>query len=63
MVEPELIQPTFVIDFPKAISPLAKEKRGNPELVERFELFIFGREIANAYTAVSYTHLTLPTKA
>ena len=53
LVEPELIQPTFVIDFPKAISPLAKEKRDNPELVERFELIIFGREIANAYTELN----------
>ena len=53
LVEPELIQPTFVVDFPKAISPLAKEKRGNPELVERFELFIYGREVANAYTELN----------
>ncbi|SMP14090.1 lysyl-tRNA synthetase, class II [Desulfurobacterium pacificum] len=53
LIEPELIQPTFVIDFPKAISPLAKEKRDNPELVERFELIIFGREVANAYTELN----------
>ena len=53
LVEPELINPTFVVDFPKGISPLAKEKRGNPELVERFELIICGREIANAYTELN----------
>ncbi|SNR79267.1 lysine--tRNA ligase [Desulfurobacterium atlanticum] len=53
LVEPELVQPTFVIDFPKAISPLAKEKRDNPELVERFELFICGQEIANAYSELN----------
>jgi len=53
LVEPELVQPTFVVDFPKAISPLAKEKRDNPELVERFELIIFGREVANAYTELN----------
>ncbi len=53
LVEPELIQPTFVVDYPKAISPLAKEKRGNPDLVERFEVLVFGKEIANAYSELN----------
>lgn len=52
-VEPKLVQPTFIIDYPKAISPLAKSKSDNPEIVERFELFINGKEIGNAYSELN----------
>jgi len=49
LVEPTLVQPTFVVDFPTELSPLAKRKRDNPQLVDRFELFVARHEMANAY--------------
>lgn len=53
LVEDELWGPCFVLDFPKLLSPLAKKHRRVPDLVERFELFIAGKEIANAYTELN----------
>ena len=51
--EPHLVAPTFVTDYPVIISPLAKRKAGDPDIVDRYELFCAGMEISNAFTELN----------
>ena len=53
IVEPKLIQPTFIVDHPIELSPLSRRKDVNPEIAERFELFVGGKEIANAFSELN----------
>jgi lysyl-tRNA synthetase, class II len=53
VVEPHLIQPTFIYEYPTELSPLSKTKPGDPDTVDRFELYIAGMEIANAYSELN----------
>ena len=52
-VVPNLIQPTFILDYPEETCPLAKRKKDEPSLIERFEIFIGGEEIGNAYSELN----------
>jgi len=52
-VESKLIQPTFIYNFPTVVSPLSRKNDKDPSIVDRFELFIMGREIANAFSELN----------
>jgi lysyl-tRNA synthetase class 2 len=51
--EPKLVQPTFITEFPVAVSPLSRKQAGNPDFVDRFELYVAGRELANAFSELN----------
>ncbi|OGQ50493.1 MAG: hypothetical protein A3I09_01160 [Deltaproteobacteria bacterium RIFCSPLOWO2_02_FULL_47_10] len=53
VVQKKLIQPTFITEYPTEISPLSRRNDKDPEIVDRFELFVFGREIANAFSELN----------
>jgi lysyl-tRNA synthetase class 2 len=53
LVEPKLIKPTFVVGYPTELSPLSRRNDQNPDITDRFELFIAGKEIANAFTELN----------
>jgi lysyl-tRNA synthetase class 2 len=53
VVQEKLIQPTFITDYPTEISPLSRKSDKNPDIVDRFELFVYGREIANAFSELN----------
>lgn len=53
LVEGQIVQPTFITDYPAEITPLAKSRKGDPRVVERFELIVAGREIANAFSELT----------
>jgi lysyl-tRNA synthetase class 2 len=53
LVEPKLVEPTFLVDYPREISPLAKQTADDPDLVERFEVFIAGLELGNSFTELN----------